>query len=97
MFHRKIRSHAVPLVLAALGVLAFAGLSRIWADTGLPRVRFLATGGTIATRGNVRLSAAEILELAPGLSRYARPEPEQFSNIASTAMTLEQWLQLSAR
>lgn len=98
MLHRRIRPYAVPLLVAALGLAAFAGLSRIWAaDTGLPRVRLLATGGTIATRGGTRLSAEEILQLVPGLDRYARPEPEQFANVASTAMTLEQWLQLARR
>ncbi len=68
-----------------------------WADNQLPRIRFIATGGTIATRGNTRLSAEEVLQLVPGLQRYAQPEPEQFANIASTAMTLDQWVQLAKR
>src|SRR5256885_16915472 len=63
----------------------------------LPRVKFLATGGTIATRGGTRLTAEEMLQLVPGLSRYARPEPEQFANVASTALTLDQWIQLAKR
>jgi len=33
----------------------------------------------------------------PGLSRYARPEPEQFANVASTALTLDQWVGLAKR
>jgi L-asparaginase len=70
---------------------------RTWAENDLPRVRFLATGGTIATRGGTRLTAEEVLQLVPGLQRYARPEPEQFANVASTALTLDQWVQLAKR
>lgn len=79
------------IVLSALG-----GIDS-WADNELPRIRFIATGGTIATRGGTRLSAEEVLQLVPGLGRYARPEPEQFANVASTAMTLDQWVQLAKR
>ena len=68
-----------------------------WADSELPRIRFIATGGTIATRGGTRMSAEEVLQLVPGLQRHARPEPEQFANVASTAMTLDQWVQLARR
>jgi L-asparaginase type II len=70
---------------------------RTWAENELPRVKFLATGGTIASRGSNRLTAEEVLQLVPGLQRYARPEPEQFANVASTALTLDQWVQLAKR
>ena len=73
------------------------GGMKIWADNELPRIRFIATGGTIATRGGTRMTAEEVLQLIPGLQRYARPEPEQFANVASTAMTLDQWVQLAKR
>ena len=43
------------------------------------------------------MSAEEVLQLVPGLQRHARPEPEQFANVASTAMTLDQWVQLAKR
>ena len=43
------------------------------------------------------MTAEEVLQLVPGLQRYARPEPEQFANVASTALTLDQWVQLSKR
>ena len=33
----------------------------------------------------------------PGIERYARPEFEQFSNLASGQLTLDQWLALSKR
>jgi L-asparaginase len=84
------------LLLTTLVLGAVGGMDSS-ADTQLPRIRFIATGGTIATRGGTRLSAQEVLELVPGLERYARPEPEQFANVASTAMTLDQWVQLAKR
>jgi L-asparaginase len=83
-------------VFTALVFGAVGGMD-IWADNQLPRIRFIATGGTIATRGSTRMSAEEVLQLVPGLQRYAQPEPEQFANIASTAMTLDQWVQLAKR
>jgi len=33
----------------------------------------------------------------PGLERYVRPEFEQFSNVASSELTLDQWLALARR
>ena len=78
-------------------MLGAVGGINSWADNELPRIRFIATGGTIATRGGTRMSAEEVLQLVPGLQRHARPEPEQFANIASTAMTLDQWVQLAKR
>jgi L-asparaginase len=85
---------AFMLTIGALGALG--GIDS-WANNELPRIRFIATGGTIATRGGTRLTAEEVLQLIPGLGRYALPEPEQFANVASTAMTLDQWVQLAKR
>jgi len=93
---RALSPPVFALILTAL-VLGAAGGMRTWADNELPRVKFLATGGTIATRGGTRLTAEEVLQLVPGLSRYARPEPEQFANVASTALTLDQWVGLAKR
>lgn len=63
----------------------------------LPRVRVVATGGTISNRTGGRLTADDLIRTIPELERYARVEGEQFSNVASTAVTLEQWLQLARR
>lgn len=61
-----------------------------------PRVRLIATGGTIATRtSGARLTAAELVRLVPELDRYVQAEWEQFANVASTALTLDQWLHLA--
>ena len=86
----------VAFLLTALVSGAVGGINT-WADNELPRVRFIATGGTIATRGGTRMTAEEVLQLVPGLHRHARPEPEQFANVASTALTLDQWVQLARR
>ncbi|MGH9312586.1 MAG: asparaginase [Vicinamibacterales bacterium] len=63
----------------------------------LPRVRLVATGGTISNRNGGRLTAEELVKSVTGLHRYVRPEFEQFANTASSALTLEQWLQLARR
>ena len=61
----------------------------------LPKVRLIATGGTISNRAGGRLTADELVKSLPGLERYARPETEQFANVASSDLTLEQWLELA--
>ena len=96
MLSSLIKPHVFALFLTALVLGAVGGIDT-WADNQLPRIRFIATGGTIASRGNSRMTADEVLEMVPGLHRYARPEPEQFANIASTAMSLDQWVQLARR
>jgi L-asparaginase len=96
MLRRSLNPPVFGLILTALVLGAGVGM-RTLAQNELPRVRFLATGGTIATRGGMRMTAEEVLQLVPGLQRYARPEPEQFANVASTALTLDQWVQLSRR
>lgn len=63
----------------------------------LPRVRLIATGGTISNRAGGRLTADELVASMPGIERYARVEAEQFANTASSALTLEQWLDLARR
>jgi len=67
------------------------------ADTALPRVRLIATGGTIANRSGGRLTAEELVASIPGVGRYVRPEFEQFANVASGSLTLKQWIALANR
>ncbi len=67
------------------------------AASTLPRVRLIATGGTISNRSGGRLSAEELVQSMPGVDRYVRVESEQFANTASSALTLEQWLSLARR
>jgi len=62
-----------------------------------PRVRLVATGGTISNRTGSRLTAEELVQAMPGVERYARPEYEQFTNLASSQLTLDHWLGLAKR
>lgn len=62
-----------------------------------PRVRLVATGGTISNKTGGRLTAEELVGLMPNIGRYAKPEFEQFTNLASSQLTLEQWLGLAKR
>lgn len=63
----------------------------------LPRVRLIATGGTISNRPGGRVTAAELVQSVPALDRYVRAETEQFANLTSSALTIDQFLQLARR
>jgi L-asparaginase len=65
--------------------------------TAMPRVRLIATGGTISNKAGGRLTADQLVALAPDVTRWTQPESEQFSNQASSELTLDQWLALSKR
>jgi L-asparaginase len=85
---------------AARALLLVVWLSPIAAraqDASLPRVRLVATGGTISNRTGGRLTAEELVKSMSGVERYARPEFEQFSNLASSALTLDHWLGIARR
>ena len=83
---------------AVLGValLAFLASSAARAQD-VPRVRLVATGGTISNKTGGRLTAEELVQSMPGIERYAKPEFEQFSNLASSELTLDQWVALARR
>jgi L-asparaginase len=57
----------------------------------------VATGGTISNKEGGRLSAEDLAKSMPGVERYARLTHEQFTNVASSELTLAQWLGLSKR
>jgi L-asparaginase len=57
----------------------------------------VATGGTISNRAGGRLTAEELVNLIPALPKYVTPEFEQFANVASSSMSLAQWLDLARR
>src|SRR6516225_7770707 len=76
------------------------------AQSEIPRVLVIATGGTIAgeqgepgTLGGyeIRKPIAEIVAQVPEIKRFAQVETEQFSNIPSALMTPDQWLLLARR
>jgi len=90
MLTRRLR-----FIVVALGLLA--SCVSLASAAELPRVLLVATGGTISNRMGGRLTAAELVALIPDVQRYARPEFEQFSNVSSSEITLDQWLALSRR
>ena len=61
------------------------------------RVRLITTGGTISNRPGGRLSAVELLASVPDLEDLIEAEAEEFANIPSSALTLDQWTQLARR
>ncbi len=63
----------------------------------LPRVRLLATGGTIAGGAGGPLSAAELARAVPELAKLAALTVEDFVNIGSSRMTPEIQLRLARR
>ena len=85
------------LVPAVASLLISLALAEMAAAQDLPRVRLVATGGTISNRAGGRLTADDLLGLIPDVRRVARPEAEQFSNVSSSELTLAQWLALSRR
>jgi L-asparaginase len=62
-----------------------------------PHVHLVTTGGTIANRAGGRLTAQELLASVPQTADYAQVEAEEFSNLASGELTLDQWITLSRR
>ena len=62
-----------------------------------PTVRLVATGGTIANHPGERLTADELVALVPSLDRFVEVETEQFANLPSSAISVEQWLELAQR
>jgi L-asparaginase type II len=88
------------------GVLMAIACPVVAQETTLPRVRVVATGGTIAgeqrepgTLGgyDIKKSVNEIVSLIPNVQRYAQVETEQFSNVPSPSVTPDHWLRLAQR
>lgn len=83
------------LILAAGGPAPASGVQAAASD--LPRVHVLATGGTISNTEGDRLTGDELVRSLPGVDTVARLTVEQISNVASGAISLEQWLQMARR
>jgi L-asparaginase type II len=90
-----------PAAIACLFALLAggAGAPRLLAQgAALPRVHILATGGTISNTGRSdRLTAVELVAAIPELGRLARITTEQFSNVASGSITVDQWREMATR
>jgi L-asparaginase len=85
------------LLAAGFSWPAAAETARQASRSALPHVHLIATGGTISNREGGRLTAEDLARSMPGLERYARLTYEQFTNVASSELRLEQWLGLSKR
>jgi L-asparaginase len=98
---------ARPLTAAAFAfALVWMPATATQDSKSLPKVRVVATGGTIAgeqrdpgTLGDyeIKKSVNEIVSLIPNVQRYAQVETEQFSNIPSPSVTPAHWLRLAQR
>ena len=84
-----------------IGGLLVVALLGVWrpdaAAAEPPRVHLITTGGTISNRPGERLSPDELVALIPDLAEVAEAETEEFANIPSSALTLDQWLRLTRR
>ena len=73
--HRSLALVSALVAISTLAPAAQVGAQQsARAQEALPRVRLIATGGTISNRTGGRLSADELVASMPGLDRYARPE-----------------------
>lgn len=108
MSHPLISSpHGVPTIVAAVAILLGAewpALAQPASDR--PKVRVIATGGTIAgeqqqpgtlTGYEIKRSADDLVKVIPSVRQYAEVETEQFSNLASPTITPAHWLRLARR
>jgi L-asparaginase len=102
------RRWVIALVVIAAGSSvagpAKSGHDVLHAQTPLPRVVVLATGGTIASRFDPAIGAlapaatgADLVRAVPGLDKIARVDVEQIANIGSYDMTPDIWRHLSRR
>ena len=95
--------HNIARALSAAALVCLLATSSSIGQT-LPTVAVLSTGGTIASRqdpvkgGYVPvLSADDLIAAVPAIRKVARIETQEISNISSSDMTPQVWLQLSTR
>ena len=67
------------------------------APAKLPRVYLFATGGTISNRTGGRLTVEELIKSVPNLDSKVIAEGEQFANVSSGQITMDQWLSLAKK
>jgi len=94
------------VVVVSIALFTIAAQASAQDTRDLPKVRVVATGGTIAgeqrdpgTLGGyeIKKSVNEIVALIPNVQRYAQVETEQFSNVPSPSITPDHWLRLAQR
>jgi L-asparaginase type II len=73
--------------LALIATIHMISPAATAAQTALPTVHVIATGGTISNTGAARRTGEQLISGIPGLDRYAIVTVEQFSNVASGSIT----------
>ena len=98
----RIQTHRTPFVVLSFAIILAAAPSA-WA---LPRIKVLATGGTIAGAQATQADAGyksgsfsvdDLIKAVPQLKNIAEMSGEQVANIGSQTMNHEVWLKLAAR
>ncbi len=92
-----IAAGAATAVAQAPAPVATDARRAVATDRDRPRVRFIATGGTISNRRGGRLTADELVASVPGLADVATVQSEQFANTGSSAIPLDEWVRLAKR
>lgn len=86
-------------------LLVLLTLDPVFSQT-LPRIKILATGGTIAGKGASADRAAytagslpikDLIDAVPGIDKVATITGEQISNVGSQDMTIDIWMKLNKR
>jgi L-asparaginase len=78
-------------------MIADAQIGEGMAQTQLPLIKVVATGGTIANTPSGRLHAGEVAEAIPELKKIARLEVEEVIRVGSASISIENWLKLANR
>jgi L-asparaginase len=81
----------------SVAVASSLGVESTHAQEKLPRIKVVATGGTIANTPSGRLHAGEVVEAIPQLKEVARLEVEELMRVGSSAITVANWLTLAKR
>lgn len=90
--------HRISVIIAAACLTSSAAAQALAQAPAKPRVHIIATGGTISNLGgNSRRTVEELVAAIPALANVAQVTFEQFSNIASGAITLDNWRSLARR
>jgi L-asparaginase len=96
-------NHAQSVLLTLTAALVLATAPSLWA---LPRIKVLATGGTIAGAQTTQADAGyksgtfsvdDLIKAVPQLKNIAELSGEQVANIGSQTMNFEVWLKLAKR
>jgi L-asparaginase len=88
------------VVIACIAVAAGGAAPASSAQTARPVVHVIATGGTISNtggNGQSRLTGEELVSSIPKLKDVATVTAEQFTNVSSGAITVDNWRALAKR